>query len=526
MTTIYYKNNMDSKLLLVKIITLLYREMQLSNNIEKNNELISKALEILHVPEQSSGFNEVRELLFNLKEFAKELLNGVYPEGIDKTTLIQRLAMICKDDNSIYDVFITGINPELTENELKKNIVSLSYSISNTIKEFNITEKLSKASFLLKHQRDKIPDINKFLQDLSLELENFSTVTDKTDPAILESIDLSDDDSLEKILNEVKDRKEGGLVLRTGWQEFNYVLQGGIHRGQFMNISALPHKYKSQLTLSLFAQIAMYNTPYMVDPSKKPLLLRLSFEDTLADNTKFLYQYLKYDINREEVDVKNMDDISSIKTFIRDTLQINGYTIKFHRMNPLLCTYKSIINMILDYESQGYEVHLAMLDYLECLPTTGCNGKAAGEDLMDMIAKVRMFMSSKKIACINTHHISTEAKTQFIRNGIPEVDFVKDIAGKGYYKKSKQLDNIFDLDAYIHIFEVDDKWYLSFMRGKHKGMSSQIPTSKKFFMYQFPKPIGEIPDLQLPIPSDLNGENLAIRKLPSKHSNDNSLFEF
>ena len=57
------------------------------------------------------------------------------------------------------------------------------------------------------------------------------------------------------------------------------MLQGGFRRGQFSMIAALQHKYKTGFTLSILSQIAMYTKPYMKDSFKKPLLLRISFED-------------------------------------------------------------------------------------------------------------------------------------------------------------------------------------------------------------------------------------------------------
>ena len=72
-------------------------------------------------------------------------------------------------------------------------------------------------------------------------------------------------------------------------------LRGGIRRGEFVTMGALQHKYKTGSTLSMFMQIALHNQPIVTpeEAGKKPLLLRISFEDSLTNNVQFMYQYLK-----------------------------------------------------------------------------------------------------------------------------------------------------------------------------------------------------------------------------------------
>ena len=98
----------------------------------------------------------------------------------------------------------------------------------------------------------------------------------------------------------------------------------------------------------------------------------------------------------------------------------------------------------------------------------------------------------KEIAFISTHQLSTEAK-QLIRNGVPAQDFVKEIANKGYYEGSKQLDQVVDLEIHQHISKLGkDKFYLTFQRGKRR-YPENIAEDKKYFMLPFPQKIPCIP---------------------------------
>lgn len=98
----------------------------------------------------------------------------------------------------------------------------------------------------------------------------------------------------------------------------------------------------------------------------------------------------------------------------------------------------------------------------------------------------------KNILLISCHQLSTEAK-QLIRNGVPGIDFVKEIANKGYYEGSKQLDQVVDLELHQHIAKIsNNKFYLTVQRGKRR-YPEIIPEDKKYFMLPFPEKIPCIP---------------------------------
>jgi hypothetical protein len=170
------------------------------------------------------------------------------------------------------------------------------------------------------------------------------------------------------------------------------------------------------------------------------------------------------------------------------------------RVDPTQWTYRSICNKVLEYEAEGYEIHVLMLDYLAMVPTTGCSIGPMGSDLRDMFRRLRNFTNPKKITLITPHQLSTEAK-MLIRDG--RQDFVKDVANKGYSDKCRTIDNELDLEYYIHIEKVNGVSYLTFQRGKHRGVGI-IPDSRKYFVLQF-HDIGGVRD-------DLGKANTTLRK--------------
>ena len=384
---------MDTKLLLVKSITLLYRESQQKERGDNSAELVRTVAEGIKIGDIGVGINTEREALMGLKATVLELADGFMTEDFNKELLLQRLKVDCGDNERLYDAFASGIENELSETQLKRTLLNLRKSINNHFREEKINEVLSKASYTFRHQRDTIKDMGQFTAQVIAALEPLQSSTKAKDPAIVSDIDLGNLGDMNAVFKEIKDVSEGTGIMQTGWQALNRMTQGGSRRGEFTLIGALQHKYKTGFTLSIFEQLALCNKPYMIDPTKKPLLLRISFEDSIALNLQFMYQSLKYDETREEVDVTQVSE-EEMSAYVQKRLQVNGYHIKMMRVDPTQWTYRDICNKAVELEAQGYEIHALMLDYLMMVPTTGCvTSGPTGTDLRDLIRRVRNFFA-------------------------------------------------------------------------------------------------------------------------------------
>ena len=102
--------------------------------------------------------------------------------------------------------------------------------------------------------------------------------------------------------------------------------------------------------------------------------------------------------------------------------------------------------------------------------------------------------------------LSTEAK-QLLRNGVPEHNFVNEIAEKGYYDGCKTVDQELDLEIYVHVFTYKRKKYLAVRRGKHR-LPTVISEEDLYFMLRFPA-------LNIPVLEDVNGDDTSFTKLPN-----------
>jgi hypothetical protein len=516
--TLTWLRIMDIKTLLVKSITLLYRESQQIVRSENSSDMIRTVLDQITVDERRHTDDTF--IYTSLRDLAMEMCRNPVDYEYDINTLLTHIKSACSMDDRLYDTFAQSLEAEYSEGHLNRSILNIRKSLNNHFKENEIQSVLDFASINFRKERYKMKDVGQFVNEVIARLEPLQMSSVTKDPAIISDIDIGNSGTMNAAFSELQDMDNGNGLMKTGWQDLNNMLQGGFRRGEFVIIPALQHKYKTGFTLSIFSQIPLYNKPYMIDPTKKPLILRISFEDKAAMNLQFLYQKLKFDETGEEVKIKaaSPEEIDVMSNYIQQRLQVNGYNVKLMRVDPTLWTYKHICNKIIELEAEGYEIHLLMLDYLGMVPTTGCiTSGPTGTDIRDMIRRIRNFAEPKKITIITPHQISTEAK-MLIRNGLPEDKFVRDIAEKGYYAGSKQLDQEIDLEVYIHLFKHNGAWYLAVQRGKHR-LPTIVQENYKYFILPFPK--------RMPIPDDLMKERIGMYKLPAAATNaDESLFAF
>lgn len=474
--------------ILIKCILLLYREQELNDTeVNSSKELVKSILQQMK--------KNIKPELTNENDVVDELLNLVYemvntPEAYDKLNLLQSLSVILKNSESIYNSVEKQLKMDIEPPGLKRSILSLRIHLNNYYKENEIKAIVSAAAYKLR--LGKIDEgIQEFTSKLIINLEALNNITKVKDAGIVDEIDISEDETLVKALTKVKKQTGGDGRLKTGWIELNDMLNGGLRLGETVLTSALQHNFKSGFLRSLFAQLCMYNKPILKDKNKKPLNVFISFEDDTDVITDFFYRYLYFSETNNEPLLDKVET-NEISKYIKDKLTSTGYHVKIIRVNPSEWTYKSLFNKILEYEALGYELNVVVVDYLSKLPTIGCDGNGpTGTALREMLTRCRDFFSSREVLFITTHQLSTEAK-QLIRNGIEPKDLVKEIANKGYYEGSRQLDQVVDLEIYQHIAKLNKKYYLTIQRGKRR-YPEIIADEKKYFMLPYPKSIPCIP---------------------------------
>jgi len=458
---------MDERYLLVNIITLLFHSSKLDATVTTNyRDLARDLIKSIKLPELAVGTNDKTSAIVSLKRTATMMADKSAPTIYTKDELLQRLKLDCNQDKSLFDVFLSSIGFELLDNEVLVACIRTAKYLKDYQAERKLQERLRKAAAQLSFSRSEITDFRAWAREIADELEPFITVgEDEQDPAIVGSIDIGDQDSITTVFEEVATTELGEAGLKVGYQAINRMVRGYFRPGDNVVVGALPHQYKTGFSLTLFRQIADYNVPFLRDKTKKPLLVRISFEDSLAMNFDFLYK--SYRQNESGI-VEDYSGVSAQEKarYVQEKMQRGGFQVKMYRVDPSRWTHRDLIGLLLKLEAQGYEIKLLMLDYLQQLPADSLkqNGPT-GSEIRALYRVVRNFTNPRGIVMITPHQLSTEAK-QLIRDG--RDNFVKGLPGKGYYDGCKTVDQEVDIELFVHIETINGVSYLTVQRGKHR----------------------------------------------------------
>lgn len=501
---------------LTKSLILLFKESHLedADSLADSKNLVSAILDFVDAPIENESLPVTGDaVVVGLVDMIIDTMETAN-SPIDRDSFLSTVRLVAKDNNRIYDIIESGSNIPEDPALLNRHILDLKRILTNYIKEKKIGRILRRAFYDFTRKRSTIKDTNEFIRKHVMELEALELRSTNKNKGVVE-IDVSDTESLGNVLSEIKDIADNSGIIRTGWQDMNEMFQGGMRRGEFVCHSALQHNYKTGMNLSLFIHAALFNKPYLFDKKKKPLLVRISFEDDMTNNIAFMYTYLKYAETREPVDTKGLD-IGEMSNYIKERMSATGFAIKMYRVNPNDWTYHDIHKTISDLEASGYEIHLLAVDYLALVPTIGCTQGPAGVDIRNLFNRIRNYCGVRKITFVTPHQMSPDAKS-LLRNGLPEEMLVREVANKGYYSGSKQLDQEIDLEFYQHIVVRKHGAYLTIQRGKHR-VPTVIPEDKKYFVLPFPKEMPIPPDVDLP-------KKISLKAVPlDKADDDEDLF--
>lgn len=506
---------MDPNLLLSKCVTLLYRESQIENLTETSSNLVKTAVEKIVLNDKSVGLVTRKDVTAGLKAMVLEMCKNGADHIYDIVALLQQVRLIANGDEALVSAIQQSTEPELQQSAIKRTVTNLKKTVANFYRDARIKEVVMRASNEITFRPQKIENLTDYIRNHISELEVCLTKSSGKDPAIIASMNLSDPNSTREVFKSVNSSNSPELPFNTGWVELNNALQGGPRPGDTVVIGAVQHSYKTGFSLSLFANIARFNKPKTQDPNKIPMMYRISFEDPLRNNAQFIYQMLKYEETGEKVEVKGKDP-DEIAEYVTKELERTGYRVLFEQVDPTKWTYQSIINRIVELESEGFQVEVLGLDYLMKVPTTGCTMGSLGDDVMDQLSRIRSFCSANNILMITPHQLSTDAKR--VRSTLPVGQFLPFIKSGGFFERTKGLDRVYDIGILIDKCETPFGDFLHVLLDKHRFPTPIDNVATSFFL--------EFPPCKMPILPTYGKEgHKIIRKLPKHALNkDEALF--
>lgn len=482
---------MDTKLILVKIITLLFLESKQKDNSNTSIDLVSNILTHIKLPESYTTNDFGKDPLISLRETARWMVSNPKEVEYDKKEFLQRIRVNVNNDNGLYDAFYNAIGPEYDEGNLKTTILSYRKILNEFIGQTKVKDILKSAYTKAWFQPQGV-DWRYFVEELIAELDPFRTMelADNTHPSVVSDIMFTDKEAVRSVFQRGITELDTRGIIKFGWQGLNRMFgpSGGARRGEFIVIGALQHNFKSGTTLEMFKSAAIYNTPVLRDPTKKPLLMRISFENPIELDIANLYRSLTENETGVYCDPALIDADEATR-YVIDRLQFNGFYINMAHIDPSEFTYRDLFDRIERFEAEGYEVVMLNIDYLPMMSKKGCAQGPAGVEIRDLYRRVRNFTSKRGIITITPHQLSTEAK-QLTRIGVD--NFVQEIANKGYYDGCRTIDQEVDMEIYQHIVKVNGVSYLTLQRGKHRKPTI-TPEKDLYCCYMFQQ-VGTIPD--------------------------------
>lgn len=484
---------MDAKLLLVQSISLLYWETKKPELNTNSKVVIEQLLGTIKLPENILDTDNGRSNLVNLKLTTEALLDSA--EGMDYYALKQRLRLDISDDDALYTAAMEGISEE---GDVMGRCLSYLTSIKRYFEELKFLETMKEMmSNSVYSQRAVNPKklAREFIQNLERFVVNDNDEgTGRSNPLVVKGGGFDDVELLtQHISDSITQINQDGLM-RTGYKAVNRMLHlGGLIRGDLYVVGARRGNNKTGLTLDITIDIPRYNKPFLFDPSKKPLILHITMENSYDQNLRYIAERAYYEKHGRLVSLLDTDP-QVMAEMVKEYIGVNGFHFEAIWIPGGTATVFDIQQIILEYEAQGYEIHLLTIDYLALVDKAGLESTTAGSEIRDAFRRIRNFCNPKKITVLTPHQISSEA-TNLVRGG--ELNFVTKVAGMDYWDGCRRLTQEVDVEIIINVERIKrdnvNRAYMAMCIGKNRAVKN-MPESHKSCAMEFNE-WGLIPDV-------------------------------
>lgn len=508
---------MDAKLLLVQAIALLYWDNKRPERNGEIREIVQTLVEGIKLPENLLETDNGRSNLINLKYIVEDLLNQ--QEAVNGAVLNQRLRLSVKDDPELLTVALECIE-ETDDWEIRCSTYA-----SNIRRHFEEVKFLETVRRFMTESlyANKAINSRKLAREFINQLEPFATADTgqgqaRENPLVVKGGSFNDVERLKGQFMEAIEQINHEGLLKTGYKGVNRMLGiGGLIRGDCYVVGARRGMNKTGMTLDITLDVAHYNHPYMLDPNKKPMILHITKENSFDQNLRYIAErcyYLKYGKFLNYNEGVSEEHIAEL---IREYTGHLGYQFESIWVPGGSATVMDLQGIVLEYEKQGFEIHLLTIDYLALVNKAGLESHTAGAEIRDAFRRMRNFCNPKKITLLTPHQVSSQA-TELVRQG--ELNFVEKVAGMDYWDGSKRLTQEIDVEIIINIEKVkkDDgiHSYQTMAIGKNRAVKN-MPESHKSCAMEFTE-WGLIPDLEKDDKEDTYFKN--IRDIRSTFSQD------
>lgn len=510
---------MDIRLLLVKSTMLAYQANLLVSLDKKNqavlddvNHFLTQLDPYVSIPESALDGGLERNSYKLAKDVLYWLSHDAVPTTATRKEILSRLRVVLTADERYYHAFEEALEDYPDEDSINKDMAVVRKDLQVFLSQESIRKFLREASYKSQFKAEEITDWNAWKETL---VETLSTVSfdlkAAEDPAFVSSIDFSDLSQLKSNYAEMEKvfSKEG--IIKTPFQGLNEMMgeNNGIRRGEFVNVYGLAHNYKSGMLIDLFCGTVLFNDPYVLKEGMKPAIVVISLEDDMHIMLKKIFVIFK---QRETGLAVRADTFTydQMAEYVQTTVQARGWHVFFHRVIPSNFNISKYIGLLRHYKNEGYEVAVAINDYLAKMSLEGINQKGAnGDAMVELHSRVFEYTKANEITHFTGHQLSPDAKRE---KRLSEEDFIHRLPGRGYTEGASKLDTIPDIEVFMNKRDTPHGTFMEFLWGKHRGDNTVLDNKRYFAMLFNEKPM-------YGLPYDVDGESLALTSVSRSAGN-------
>ncbi len=507
---------MDQRLTLIRLIAVAYLE-RLYNLDISGNVLMQLLTNIVPPPAAILG-NGDRDALSALHRVSANYVNDYKSIPDDRALVVQEVRTACGTDHYLIDSFLDIINAHTDADNPKLAYEEMVREMVNTFHNLISVEKVKVEA---KHFYTDITFHSVSSEQISQAIEKHKRNIDQIAFGVtgtgvrgraMRRISITDDsDSAITAFEEFMTKENKEDWLKTGWQGLNDALSGRyFRRGEIMVHYGQPNMYKTGFSLSLLRQFSMYNIPKTAE-GKKPLLLRVVLENDIINDFMVLYRWFYENHHKVHLDIRTVVPETAAKA-ITAQFRANGWYLEILKYQASHFSMTDLENLILEYESSGYEIVGLNLDALYMMNREGMERTTAGSDLLMMYRKFRELCERHYIFGWTPHQLDTTSKT-LRRERDDESQLVVEMGKGGYSNECKRIEQEVDIELYHHIVASGGRSFLTFYKGKDRN-GLPISAAKRYWAYEMHL-IGTIPD-------DVNGPSLALKSLSAQRNRQGS----
>lgn len=483
----------NPNLLLVKSIVGIYLNRSLPEQNGRLKQLIKNIFDDLKMPADTLGEGGEGEIMRALRSTLDWITDASLTHKLSIADVRERIIMDTAFAADYCDVIERLLKIDMEDKEeVTERIEGIYCELAHSYQKIKFAATVAKAHRQLNFSNEHF-EFKTLASALEEQIRDISSSSNTMHEGFGGKVDFDDLDSIEETFKAAQEALSTEGVLKTGLQGLNKLWGiGGYIRGGSYLYGALTHNYKTGILLDHCRWMCMHNKPHLLDKEKKPMILRVSFENKPEQDLPIMYRCLWEAEHGKKCDLKEVDSREAAK-YIKDRMTKNGFKFEMLCFDPNNMDVWDLITILEGYEAEGYEIHAVIVDYLELITKkqTGSIQRRQDEVINLTVEILRNHCFPRSITQINAHQLSTEAGT-LAREGTS--NFAKKVAPGHYWQNSKSLATKVDGAAVMHIHKIDTESYLTFAWAKNRT-HSETPESHKAFAQKFEQHGGIVDDI-------------------------------